>query len=664
MTTPAIIEMPSLAGRGLAARTLRQPRAYLSAGWLALLVLASVILPLTGLLHPLTENPAAILKLPSGAHWLGTDELGRDILARLIYGARDALLLSLEVVAVSIVVGTPLGLWAGFGSRRGDLISARFADLMLAIPAIIVLLAVVTIVGNNLPIAMAVLGVLVSAGIIRLVRASTQSVVKELYVDAARVAGLSGRRIAFRHVLPNVAGPLIVQASTIAAISLLTLTGLQFLGLGPNPPTPSWGGLVTEASANISRQPWMMVPAGLAVILTVLAFNQLGDALRDALAGPGRSSLLAPARNAVAEAGRRTAKADHRAGGRQPAGRDAALAVEDVSVTAPLGGRPVTLVDHVSLTVAKGETVGIVGESGCGKSMTALAILGLLPSNVTFASGAVIIGGQDLAAMTDKQRRRTRGTRIASIPQEPMTALDPNFTIGKQLTAPARRLLRLTREQARAEALRLLDQAGIVSPETVFRSYPHEISGGMAQRVCIAQALIGKPEVLIADEPTTALDVTVQAEILDLLRGLQREMGMAIVLVTHNLGVVADICDRAMVMYAGQIVETATTRQLLSTPTHPYTLSLLGSVPSRTNRGAALPTIRGTVPQPEKWPASCRFADRCPLVTDACRAQPIPFIRTASGAHSRCIRTSKLRQLGALPADALPNSSELEVLEH
>ncbi len=409
----------------------------------------------------------------------------------------------------------------------------------------------------------------------------------------------------------------------------------------------------------MSRQSWMMVPSGLAVILTVLAFNQLGDALRDALAGPGRSSLLAPARNAVAEASRRAAKKGRQAVGRQPAGGDAALVVEGVSVAAPRGGSPVTLVDHVSLTVAKGETVGIVGESGCGKSMTALAILGLLPSTVTFASGAVIVGGEDLARMTDRQRRGTRGTRIASIPQEPMTALDPNFTIGTQLTAPARRLLGLTRAQARAEALRLLDAVGIVSPRAVFRSYPHEISGGMAQRVCIAQALIGRPDVLIADEPTTALDVTVQAEILDLLRGLQLEMGMAIVLVTHNLGVVADICDRAMVMYAGQIVETAPTRQLLSAPTHPYTLSLLGSVPSRTNHGAALPTIRGTVPRPENWPDSCRFADRCPLAIDACRAQPIPLIRTASGAYSRCIRTGELRPLGALPTD-----SELEVLEH
>jgi peptide/nickel transport system permease protein len=645
---------------GLAARTFRQPRAYLAAGWLVLLVLASVILPLTGLLHPLTQNPSAILQLPSGAHWLGTDELGRDILARLIYGARDALLLSLEVVATSIVVGAPLGLWAGFGSRWGEWLSARFADLMLAIPAIIVLLAVVTIFGNNMPITAAVLGVIVSAGNIRLVRASAQAVIREPYVDAARVSGLSGRRIAFRHVLPNVAGPLIVQASIIAGISLLTLTGLQFLGLGPNPPAPSWGGLVAEASANMSRQSWMMVPSGLAVILTVLAFNQLGDALRDALAGPGRSSLLVPAHNAVAKASHRAAGPDRRAGGERTTSAesaDAALVVDDVRVTAPVGGGVVTLVDQVSLTVAKGETVGIVGESGCGKSMTALAILGLLPSNVTFASGSVLIGGEDLATMTDKQRRRTRGTRIASIPQEPMTALDPNFTIGKQLTAPARRLLGLTRAQARAEALRLLDAVGIASPEMVFRRYPHEISGGMAQRVCIAQALIGKPEVLIADEPTTALDVTVQAEILDLLRGLQHAMGMAIVLVTHNLGVVADICDRAMVMYAGQIVEAGQTRQLLTSPAHPYTLSLLGSVPSRASRGSALPTIHGTVPRPEEWPDSCRFAGRCPLAVAACRAEPIALVRTAPGAASRCIRTGELRRLGALPTD-----SRLEVL--
>lgn len=638
MSIPVVVQESATGqvGRGLIARTLRQPRAYISLGWLVLLIIASIVLPMTGLLDPLSQNATAILQTPSGAHWLGTDELGRDVLSRIVYGAPDALLLSLEVVVVSVLIGAPLGLWAGFGSRWGDWISSRFADLVLAIPGIIILLAVVTIAGNNMPIAMVVFGVLVSAGNIRLVRASTKAVVEELYVDAARVSGLSPVRIAVKHVLPNVAGPLVVQSSIIAGISLLVLTGLQFLGLGPNPPAPSWGALVSEASADISRQPWLMVPSGLVVIFTVLAFNQFGDALRDSIGGPGRSNLLAAARNYVAVKGRPGSAAiasDERD----------ALVVEGVTVTTNRGGTDVKLVDGVSFRLAKGETLGIVGESGCGKSMTALAILGLLPSSVAFTAGSVIVGGEDLARLSERDRRKTRGSRIAAIPQEPMTALDPNFTIGKQLVAPIRRLRGLTGGEAKAEAIRLLDSVGIVSPEAVYRSYPHEISGGMAQRVCIAQALIGQPDVLIADEPTTALDVTVQAEILDLLRKLQHEFGMAIVLVTHNLGVAADICDRTLVMYAGQIVESASIRELLRTPRHPYTKALLGSVPAKTSRGNSLPTIRGSVPRPESWPVSCRFADRCPLAVDACRQQPIELMTAGRDRESRCIRIDDLR---------------------
>jgi peptide/nickel transport system permease protein len=639
--------------RSLAARTVRQPRAYISLGWLVLLALASIVVPLLGVLSPLTQNVSEILALPSAHHLLGTDEVGRDILARIVWGARDALLLSAEVVAISVVIGAPLGLWAGFGSKPGDWIASRLAELTLAIPGMIVLLAVVTIDGNNLPIAMAVLGFLLSAGNIRLARASTKAVTRELYFDAARVSGLSPRRIAVRHVFPNIAGPLIVQASLIGGIALLTVTGLQFLGLGPNPPTPSWGGLVSEASNDLYRQSWMMVPIGLVIILTVLAFYQFGDALRDQLGGPGRVSLLRAAPN-LALGGRRS---QPRAGtppvpdhADRTHTTDAALIVRGLTVTARRAGRSVKLVDDVSFRVAKGETLGIVGESGCGKSMTALAVLGLLPSNVAFEAGCVLAGGRDLATLTDRQRRPGRGRRIGAISQEPMAALDPNFTIGNQLVAPIRRLQGVSRSAARTEAVRLLNEVGIASPEEIYRRYPHELSGGMTQRVCIAQALIGNPDILIADEPTTALDVTVQAEILDLLRGLQSEMGMAIILVTHDLGVVADLCDRAIVMYAGQVVEQATAQALLRTPRHPYTLSLLNSVPSAARRGKDLPAIEGAAPAPEEWSVSCRFADRCPLAVNACRRESIPISRSEMGTLSRCIRADEVERLPRLPA--------------
>jgi peptide/nickel transport system permease protein len=623
-------------------RTIRQPRGYLSVAWLMLVLVVGVIIPLTSLVDPLIQNANEILQLPSAGHLLGTDTLGRDIFARLMFGGRDALLLSGEVIAVSLLIGTPLGLVAGFGSKWGDRLTSRFADLVLAIPGIIVLLAVETVAGNNLPLTMAVLGLLVSAGIIRLVRSSTQAVVNELYVDAARVVGLSPIRIALRHVLPNVAGPLIVQSSIIGGVSLLTVTGLQFLGLGPNPPAPSWGASVFEASSNISRAPWLMAPSGIVIILSVLAFNQLGDAFRDSIAGPGRNDLLTPAKRLTTQA----------AGPAQPAfdgetatGSDIALDVRNLTVTTDSGNGSVTLVDNVSFALRRGQTLGIVGESGCGKSMTALAILGLLPRNVRMTQGSVRVGSQAIAGLTERQLLKVRGTKISFIPQEPMVALDPNFSIGHQLVAPLRRMRHMKGAEAHTEALRLLGVVGITSPTEVFQSYPHQISGGMAQRVCIALALLGGPDVLIADEPTTALDVTVQAEILDLLRKLQADFGMAIVLVTHNFGVVADLCDNAVVMYAGQVVEAGPAASLLRTPTHPYSLGLLRSMPGVADRSERLPTISGTVPKPELWPNSCRFASRCPFVTDACTAAPVPMVSSGFETISRCIRVDELEEL-------------------
>ncbi len=293
------------------------------------------------------------------------------------------------------------------------------------------------------------------------------------------------------------------------------------------------------------------------------------------------------------------------------------------------------VVRDVSFTVSAGETVALVGESGCGKSVTALAVLGLLDSTGRVVQGDARLKGQSLLALSDAERQQLRGRRIGMIFQEPMTSLNPVFTIGDQIAEVLVRHLRLDTQATRAETLRLLQKVGIPSPERRIDQYPHELSGGMKQRVMIAMAIACKPDLLIADEPTTALDVTIQAQILRLLQDLQREMGMAILLITHNLGVVAHFAQRVVVMYAGQIAEQADTRTLFRQPMHPYTRALLRSLP-RTGAGRRLESIHGTVPAPSAYPAGCRFSTRCPDVMPHCADRVPPLFEPALGHRAAC----------------------------
>jgi peptide/nickel transport system permease protein len=313
-----------------------------------------------------------------------------------------------------------------------------------------------------------------------------------------------------------------------------------------------------------------------------------------------------------------------------------------VSLAAQGGGR--LLVEDVSLSVLPGETVGLLGESGCGKSITALAILRLLPPAAGVSAGRVRFDGEDVTTLSERAFDRLRGSGIGYVSQEPLSSLDPAYTVGSQLGEVVRRHDGGSRRAARARVAELLTQVRIPDPEGVARKYPHELSGGMAQRVAIAMALAGRPRLLIADEPTTALDVTVQSHILALLRDLQRETGMAILLVTHDWGVVADICHRVVVMYAGQTVEQAGAQAMFDQPLHPYTDGLLRSSPATAAPGERLPSMPGRVPSPGAWPTGCRFAPRCRLATDECRQGPVPNTSVTGGRQSRCLHIDVLRR--------------------
>lgn len=299
-------------------------------------------------------------------------------------------------------------------------------------------------------------------------------------------------------------------------------------------------------------------------------------------------------------------------------------------------------VDGVNFTLQAGRIRAIVGESGCGKSMTALSVMQLLPEPAGFIdSGNVLLDGKDLLDLTWNEMTAYRGKEIGMIFQEPMTSLNPVFTIGNQV-AESVVAHGGSWAEGHARALELLARVGIENPAMVMKQYPHQLSGGMRQRVVIAIALANRPKVLIADEPTTALDVTVQAQILSLMREIQNEMGMAILLITHDLGVVAEMADDVSVMYAGQVVEDAPVRELFRNPQHPYTIDLLESLPARQNRGKDLAVIEGTVPSATAWPKGCRYADRCRFVTDACRQAPVELISVNEISQARCIRIGDL----------------------
>ncbi len=301
-------------------------------------------------------------------------------------------------------------------------------------------------------------------------------------------------------------------------------------------------------------------------------------------------------------------------------------------------GRVTHAVDSVDLSVANGATLGLVGESGCGKSVTSLAIMGLLPKQSSEISGTIRFDGLDLLNTPDQTLRDLRGNRLAMIFQEPMTSLNPSFTIGDQIIETILRHRGGSRKSARERAVELLRRVHIPSPERRIDEYPHKLSGGMRQRVMIAMALACDPQLLIADEPTTALDVTLQAQILELMRELKAASGAAIILITHDLGVVAEVCDEVAVMYAGEIVERAPVDELFATPQHPYTVGLLGSIPRLDHRAEQLATIEGMVPNMAQPPAGCRFAARCPFVLEACTKALPPLVEVSPGHVSRCIR--------------------------
>jgi len=619
-------------------RLLRRPQAVACLVYLAVLAVVAIASPilLPDVAAERAGDLADSLQGPSSQHWLGTDSLGRDVLQRLLVGSQDTLIGVGVALVVVMLLGIPLGLLAGYVGGRLDRTLCWIADLVLSLPAMVLVIVVLSVFSQNLVAAMVTMGVLTAPALFRVVRAATLPVREQLYIAAAVVAGLSPSYIVRRHVLPRIVGPIIVQLSLLAAGALLLQTGLAFLSLIAGPPAPSWGGMVADGVGVMFQQGWLIWPPGIAIALTVLALGLLGDAVRD-VSTEGWSPKRSPSRST---------KQREKKGAHAPAvsvDDDVLLGIRNLTVSFASSGGNVRAAERVSFEVGPGETVGVVGESGCGKTTTALAILGMLGHGGHVEDGEAHFAGQDLLTLSERDIQEVRGSEIAYISQEPMVSLDPAFRIGWQLEEAVRANTPLRGADAKRRVQELLEQVQLPDPKRAARMYPHELSGGMAQRVVIARALAGEPRLLIADEPTTALDVTMQVEILELLRSLQREHGMAILLVTHDLGVVADICDRVVVMYAGEVVETASVADLFAHPGHPYAQALLASNPHNQHAAGMLPTIPGSVPELGAMPPGCRFLPRCTQSTPACELGTIPLLQIGERHESRCVHAREVR---------------------
>lgn len=620
-----------------AARFRRNRVAMTALTFIVVVAVAGFLYPILAPYDPNEQLPVAPFSGPSGDHWFGTDGLGRDVFSRLLAGASVSLRFSVIVVVGALIVALPIGLFSGYVGRWPDTLLMRIMEGIHSFPALVLAIAIVGILGPSLVNAGIAVAVAAIPGFARLIRAQALAVREEIFIDASRAIGTPTRRILWRHLFPNVLSPLIVQIAVVLGFALLAEAGLSYLGLGVQPPQASWGSMLRQATDSQLTNPWGVLPPGIAIVLVVLAFNTIGEGLRTALgtSAPirkhGRLGLTAVDREVTPDP--KLAPTDN--------GQADLLVVDKLAVEVERADGSVRILDDVSFSIASGETLGLVGESGSGKSVTSLTIMRLLPSPPTkVTNGGIYFEGRDLLSLSFNEMSRVRGSDIAMVFQDPMASLNPAMTVAQQISQVVRWHEGVSRKVADQRMYETLELVGI--PRRRAHSYPHEFSGGMRQRAVIAMALACRPKLLIADEPTTALDVTIQAQVLELLRDLRTELNMAMLFVTHDLGVVADICDRVAVMYAGQIVETADSRELFNHPRHPYTSGLLKAMPQRTEPRTPLYVIPGQVPQFSELEEGCRLASRCDYVQEICKSKDVELTEPRRDHLTRCVRTSEI----------------------
>ncbi|WEK60730.1 MAG: dipeptide/oligopeptide/nickel ABC transporter permease/ATP-binding protein [Candidatus Microbacterium colombiense] len=525
---------------------------------------------------------------PSAAHPFGTDDLGRDIFARVMVAARISLALTLGATVVATVGGIAFGLIAVILPRHPRRWMTGLLDVLLAFPWLLLVLFFTVIWGASASSAMFAIGISGIPFLARLVYNLASSVSGRDYVRAARVIGVGPFSILVRHILPNIAKPLFVNAAATASVTLLSFAGLSFLGLGVQPPEYDWGRLLQDGITRIYINPLAAIGPGVAVVLAGLVFTFVSEALAGADGG-GYRATAAHVLHAAVPRSQAAVPATM-----IPQDPDAPVAeITDLHIAfAAADGSIIERVSGVDLRIAPGEVVGIVGESGSGKSLTAMALAGLLDRDARITTTAHSFSGIDMTGSLSAKDRARLGVELGMVFQDPLTSLNPALTVGRQLTEVPEVHLRMSRTASRARAVAALDAVGIPDAASRLSQYPHQFSGGMRQRAMIGQALTGRPRLIIADEPTTALDVTVQRQVMGVLRRAQQETGAAIIFISHDIALVSAFCDRVLVMKDGRIVESLDAQSIRQDARHPYTRALIACLPDMTSdRTQPLPVI-------------------------------------------------------------------------
>ena len=633
---------------------------------LVVLILIVMIAVFANILAP--HNPLEIFtarQAPDAQFLFGTDDKGRDVLSRMMYGARYSLIIGLGATAFALVCGSIIGAVAAVARKWVSEVIMRILDVIMSFPGIALAATFVLVFGNSVPSLIFAIGFLYIPQIARIVRANVVSEYNQDYVRAVVVSGARAPWILVKHVIRNCIAPVMVFTIVLVADAIVFEASLSFISAGIPEPTPTWGNILSDARGGVlAGRWWQALFPGLAIMITVLCLNILSEGITDAMAAAPKAPVKAD--DAAVRANREADKLvadptlayaaqaemleqrlselqaiEKTRTDRFEARTDVPpiLEVKDLCIKFPRHG-DVNVVDHVSFVVRPRQTMGLVGESGCGKSITSLTIMGLLDPKAK-VSGEILYDGQNLLNMDQKQMNALRGREIAMIYQDALSSLNPSMLIKAQMK-------QLTKRGGTRTAEELLELVGL-DPKRTLDSYPHELSGGQRQRVLIAMALTRDPKLIIADEPTTALDVTVQKQVIDLLNKLQKELGFAMVFVSHDLALVAEVANSITVMYAGQVVEQGPVSDILCHPVHEYTRGLLGSVLSIESGGTRLHQVPGSVPSPKDFPEGDRFTPRSSHPDKVSQLRPVLKRVSDSDHYYAELPDSELKRLGIKP---------------
>ena len=584
---------------------------------LLIIITLSILAPILPLKEPNITNTADRFMVPfEGGHILGTDHLGRDLLSRLLWGTQLSLAVGFAAAFIAATFGSILGAIAGFYGYKTDNIIMRFIDMLMAFPYILLALAIVAALGPGLFNALIAVALVNIPFFARNIRGVTVTLANKEFIEAARLSGMSNFRILIVEIFPNLLPMIVIAMSTTVGWMILETAGLSFLGLGSQPPQADLGSMLGEARSALITNPHTSFVPGIMIFCIVMGINLFGDGVRDAL-DPRlkKGSLIRPLPQTIYEGG-----------DTQPQPSTKLLSVQNLSTQFHVNQDIYQSSNDVSFEIQEGECLGLIGESGSGKSVTALSITSLVASPPgVIKKGSVNYKNQNLLALPYEELRSIRGNKISYIFQDPLTTLHPLHTIGDQLLeALQAHDSELSASESISKSKELLKSVQIPNPDNVWDVYPHQLSGGMRQRVCIAMALINDPELIIADEPTTALDVTVQAQILNILNSLRKERNLSILFISHDFGVISQLCDRVIVMYAGSIVEEGPVKNIMQQAAHPYTSELIKCVPQLGNKEHALYSIPGNPPSLNQLPEGCTFAIRCKHKQDQCLKGSVP----------------------------------------